>query len=138
MVGTSYNKESLLGNTRRPDVSFFRDGRIDITSRVARSLGIADGDVVDVIKYGQELYLYIRLRGTDVVGKHTAQCHLSKPNTGYSYYRAFSVKLCRSILSLMGNVTVARLAAGDRMELDGVAVVPLITRINLNNNDTGD
>ena len=35
---------SLLGNTRRPDISFYKNGRIDIASRVVRMLDIQEGD----------------------------------------------------------------------------------------------
>lgn len=128
--------ESLLGNTRCPDVSFFRNGRIDITSRVARSLGIKDGDVIDIARYDRELYLYVKWRRDDVVGKHTAQCHATKRYRRCTNLRAFSVKLCKTILEIVGAEDVAKLAAGDAIEMQGVGVaVPLITRINLHTNE---
>lgn len=124
--------ESLLGNTRRPDISFFCDGRIDITSRIARCLGLRDGDVVDIIKKEKEVYLYIKWRGSDVVGKHTAQCRATKPYTSCTNFRAFSVKLCSAILEICEAKDVARLAAGEKVTLEGIgSAVPLITRINL-------
>ena len=40
--------ESLLGNTRKHDLSFFRDGHIDITARVAKCINIEEGDIIDI------------------------------------------------------------------------------------------
>lgn len=128
--------ESLLGNTRRPDVSFYKDGRIDITSRVARSLNLCDGDVVDIAKSDRELYLYVKWRKADVVGKHTAQCRATKQHKSCTNFRLFSVKLCTTILDMCGAENTARLAAGSKVALEGIGdAVPLITRINLHNNE---
>ena len=130
---------SILGNTRKPDVAFFKNGRIDITSRVARALGISDGDVIDVAKAGREVYLYVKIKGRDAVGKHTAQCYSTKPNKRCSNYRAFSVRLCKAILDMSGGEHTARLAAGDITQIEGVgSAIPLITRINLFNDDKRD
>lgn len=124
--------ESLLGNTRRPDISFYADGRIDITSRVARSLGLCDGDVVDIVKHEKEVYLYVKWRGSDVIGKHEAQCRATKPHASCTNFRAFSVRLCKAILDICKAENVARLAAGDKVTLEGIgSAIPLITRINL-------
>lgn len=124
--------ESLLGNTRRPDVSFFSDGRIDINSRVALSLGLCNGDVVDIAKNEREVYLYVKWRGSDVIGKHTAQCRATKPHASCTNFRAFSVRLCTAILDICKAKDVARLAAGDKVTLEGIgSAIPLITRINL-------
>lgn len=139
MIDHYSDKESLLGNTRKPDVSFFKDGRIDITSRVARALDLADGDVIDVVRCGSEMYLYVRWRGQDVAGKHTAQCHLTKTRRTCHNFRAFSVKLCRAILEHCADANTARLAAGDKVDIEGIgAAIPLITRINLHSNDKRD
>lgn len=139
MIELSPDKESLLGNTRKPDVSFFKNGRIDITSRVARALDLADGDVVDVVRCGSEMYLYVRWRSEDIAGKHTAQCHLTKSGKDCHNFRAFSVKLCRAILRCCADVSVVRLAAGDKVVIEGIGTaIPLITRINLHNNDKRD
>lgn len=131
--------ESLLGNTRRPDVSFFKNGRIDITSNVAKMLDLSDGDVIDVVLCDKELYLYAKWRNADVVGSHTACCHKTKPNTECTNFRAFSVKLCASILDICGADEVVRLPAGEQVNIEGIGIaVPLVTRINLYKNDKRD
>lgn len=119
--------ESILGNSRRPDVTFYRDGRIDITSRVARMLQLTEGDVVDIGIHQDEYYLYVRTRGKDVVGKHSAQCFASKKNS--CNYRAYCRKICAAIL---GSSEIARVPAGDAVELPQIGIaVPLIIRLNL-------
>ena len=39
---------SILGNTRRADISFWTSGKIDIASRVVRALRMEPGDVIDI------------------------------------------------------------------------------------------
>lgn len=128
--------ESLLGNTRRPDVSFFKNGRIDITASVAKKLNLGNGDVIDIARCDRELYLYVKWRNHDVVGNHTARCKTTKSKERCANFRAFSVKLCASILEICNAENVVRLAAGDAIHVEGIgAAVPLVTRINLHNND---
>lgn len=122
--------ESLLGNTRRPDVSFYRDGRIDITSRVAKSLNLSAGDVIDVMKHGSEFYLYVRYRNFEILGKHEAQCHSTKRRS--NHFRAHSIRLCAAILQECKSDQAALLPAGQTIELPcaGTAIA-LITCNNL-------
>ncbi len=121
--------ESILGNTRRPDVTFYGSGRIDITSRVAKLLLLHDGDVIDVGKQGGEFYLYVRMRSAGVVGKHEGRIFASKRNT--RNFRAYSKRLCRAILDECG-AQEARLPVGATVELPATGIaVPLITRYNL-------
>lgn len=128
--------ESLLGNTRRPDVSFFKNGRIDITASIAKKLNLDNGDVIDIARCDRELYLYVKWRNCDVVGNHAARCKATKSNGRCANFRVFSVKLCASILEICGADKAARLAAGDAIHVEGLGVaVPLVTRINLHNND---
>lgn len=122
--------ESLLGNTRRPDVSFYRDGRIDITSRVAKSLDLSNGDVIDVIKHESEFYLYVRYRNFEILGKHEAQCHSTKRRS--NHFRAHSIRLCAAILRECRNDNAALLPIGQMVDLPSVgAAVALITCNNL-------
>ena len=124
--------ESLLGNTRRTDVSFFKNGRIDITSHVAKLLELSEGDVIDVIKSDRELYIYVKWRNADIVGRHTARCYKTKSNVACANFRAFSVKLCASILDICGTDNVVRLPVGEQVNIEGIGIaVPLVTRINL-------
>lgn len=122
---------SILDNTRRPDVSFYRGGRIDITARVAKILKLRKGDVIDVAYDGWEYMLYVRSRGTVTVGRHEAKCFpTNRGKLRANNFRAHSAKLCRAILNASMAADAARLPAGQPVmsrKLGGMAV-PLITR----------
>lgn len=131
--------ESLLGNTRKPDVSFFKDGHINITARVAKTLNIEEGDVIDILKDGKELYLYVKAKSKDVVGLHMNRCRSTRPEKGYRNFRTNCKRLCDAIFQLCGSSEVVQLAAGEGFEIENIGiVVPLITRINLYKDDKRD
>ena len=52
--------QSLLEKSRKADISFHRNGKIDITARVARLLSLRRGDVIDVGVDNTECFLYVR------------------------------------------------------------------------------
>lgn len=124
--------ESLLSNTRKPDLSFFQDGHINITARVAKSIGLEDGDVIDMLKDGKELYLYVKIKSKDVVGQHTGRCRSTHTNKSYRNFRTNCKRLCNAIFEMCDNDGVVQLAAGESFEIPNIGLaVPLITRINL-------
>lgn len=123
--------EKFLGErTRRPDITFYRNGRIDITASVAERLSLRAGDVIDIARGKEEYYLYVRLRRADgAVGRHEAQCYPSK--SGTRNFRAYSKKICSSILGISGGNT-ARIMAGGDIESDNLGkTVVLIPQFNL-------
>lgn len=128
---------SLLGNTRKADVSFYRNGRIDITARVVKALGIEKGDVIDVVTDCDEYLLYVVHKGKDVSGAHEAQCYPSNIRRTHNY-RCHSKRLCEAIMAavrtpLRRTEETVRLAAGEAYESKwlGKVVIPLITRMTL-------
>lgn len=122
---------SLLGNTRRPDISFYKNGRIDIASRVVRMLDIQEGDVIDIDQCNGEYLLYVRLKGSKLQGRHQAQCYPTKNNS--HNYRTYSKRLSDAMLSICGAEQIARLSIGEALNSDiHGKVIPIITRINLN------
>lgn len=123
--------ESILGNSRKPDISFFRDGHIDITSRVAKSLSLSEGDIIDILRSGKEFYIYVKTRNHDVVGQHAGRCRTTRPNS-HANFRTNCKKLTDAILAECNEAEVVRLAAGETMEIPNIGIViPLITRIKL-------
>lgn len=127
--------KSLLGSySRKPDVSFYKNGRIDITARVARAIGIADGDVLDVAYDGGEFYMFVRAKAGECVGRHEAQCWPTKK--GSHNYRAHSKRLCTAIMKLSNAQDVARLPTGERALIfdKTTPAVILIARNNLSDN----
>lgn len=128
---------SILGNTRRADISFHRNGRIDITATVAKTLKLSKGDIIDVDYRNGEYRLYVRLRECEAIGRHEAQCYPTKE--GSHNLRANSKRLCRAILAACNAVKEAKLLIGEVVEFPpfGLAI-SLITRNNLATNDTRD
>ena len=122
--------DSVLGQTtRRPDVTFYRSGRIDITAYVARTLDLHEGDVIDILVDHDdgEYMLFVRQRAADTPGRFEAQCcHTNKRGNNF---RCHSKRLCNVILKASNCESVARLPIGTALDLPiyGHAVM-LITR----------
>lgn len=136
------NVRSILGNTRRADISFYSSGKIDITSRIANALGMVDGDVIDIMTWKGEFYLYISIQAADICGRHETQCHPSK--RGSRHFRTWCRRLCSAILSECGvniagslpckETSCVSFAAGDALDVNGHKAVPIITRNIIHHN----
>lgn len=125
--------KSLLDETRLPDISFYSSGRIDITSRLAKVLGLQCGDAIDISMEGSELYLHKRISSKLMFGKHAATCrathkHVRTCNNLRVYYKPLADK----ILQLAGAAVCAKLPVGEPVCVCGVAAVPIIYKHNLN------
>lgn len=122
----------LLTNSRRPDVTFCPDGRIDITARIAKILQLQSGDVINIAAEYGEYLLYVSLRAGQCVGHHEAT--VSPTNHGKRHsnnFRAWSKFLCQSVsIAAHGRAGVrTRLIAGSPVSLAGYGTaLPLITR----------
>lgn len=89
---------SLLPNTRRPDVTFHPNGRIDITARIAKMLHLQRGDVIDVALSSGEYLLYVRLRNSQCTGRHEAAAMpTNKGKRENNNFRAYSSRLCKAV-----------------------------------------
>lgn len=116
----------LLEHTRRPDISFSRNGIIRITARVAHILSLHPGDAINIaICNGEYLLHTTHLAGN--IGRHQAQCHPTKKGSGN--YCANSVRLCRALLDAVGvKADKAAYTIGQAFERDNTTYVPIITR----------
>lgn len=122
---------SILRTTRKPDVTFYKSGRIDITARVAMLLRLAEGDIIDVATEKGEYFLYVKHRASEIVGKHEASVHpTNHGKTRANNYRAYSKTLTSAIYNVSRcEDENARIAAGDCVQIEGIgAALPLITR----------
>lgn len=119
----------LLNNTRRHDISFHADGRIDITARVARVLDLQDGDVIDIATDGEEYYLYVARKAGTLVGRHEAQCYKTNRRCKVSHnMRAYSIRLTSQVCTLCGTDN-ARLGCGTPVQHLALGMaVPIIIR----------
>lgn len=127
--------ESLLGNrTRRPDITFYRNGRIDITARITKILGLRAGDVIDIAYDSGEFYLYRLRKADDVVGRHEAQCcssHKGRLHPSRNL-RAYSKRICDAILKVARAEDMARVIAGEVCTFDRIGTA--VTIIPASNN----
>lgn len=89
--------QPITNFTRRPDISFYPNGRIDISARIARAINLKDGDVIDIAIHGTERYIYVRLRANNVNGRHISTVHVTK--RGSRNFRCYSRQLCQAMLS---------------------------------------
>ncbi len=119
----------LLENTRRPDITFCRNGRIYITARVSRILSLEPGDSIN-IAYDNGEYLLFAVRHPNCRGRHIAQCFATKK--GSHNLSANSVQLCHSIL-LFANVNTDRASfmVGKAFERNSTTYLPIIIKCPL-------
>lgn len=120
--------QSLLGNrSRRADITFYRNGRIDITSRIAKQIGLRDGDVIDIGFENGEFYLYCAAKADALVGRHEAQCHSTHKGRLHpsNNLRAHSKRITDAMLKVCKAGECARIWAGEFCELGrlGKAVI---------------
>lgn len=127
---------SIYKNTRKPDITFHRDGRIDITARVAKLLRLCPDDVIDVAEEDEEYLLYVRLRHDRAVGRYEAQCRpTNRGKFQANNFRAYSKQLCAAVFRAARydrSDKPLRLPAGTPLTFgtNGIAV-PIIIRHHL-------
>lgn len=121
--------QSILINSRKADIIFRRSGRINISARVAKSLGLACGDVIDIMEDHGEYYLYIK-HHAPVVGRHEGM--VMRSNKSGNHFIAHSVTLSRYILSKCELYNTARLCCGEAINLPNYGTaLPIITKLLL-------
>lgn len=114
----------LLTHTRRPDITFRRNGLIRITARIARLLQLQPGDSINIAIHNGEYLLYALHHP---IGRHDAACHPTQQ--GAHTYCAYSVRLCRTLLGTLHiRADSASFHAGKEIVIDNTTYIPLITR----------
>lgn len=116
----------LLEHSRRPDISFSRNGLIRITARVARMLSLRPGDTINIAVNDGE-YLLCATHLVNNIGRHEVRCYLAKK--GSANYCANSVRLCRSLFDSVGVLeNKVSYMVGEAFERGNTIYVPIITR----------
>lgn len=125
--------KSLLGNTRKNDITVYRNGRIDISAHVSLLLGLNKGDVIDLIDTGSEYFLYVKYHAP-TVGRHEAVCFPT--NACGRHFRTYSKRLCNALIKAFDcDNNKMGLVIGEPMALFHIDVaLPIINR----KNDTGN
>lgn len=127
----------LIPMPRRPDIKFHRDGRIEITARLAQQLELSPGDSINIsAEPDGELYIFVQARAAQTFGRRHAVCYPT--NRRSKNYRANSVSLCRKVLDLARTENrEAAFFTGYPIGIDRDQVIPIIYKnpiINNNNN----
>ena len=117
----------LLENTRRPDITFNRNGRIFISARVARLLSLSPGDALNIALHDNEYLLYVTHKP---FGRHEAQCYPTKQ--GSHNFCANSARLARALMDAC-NISTPRVAfmIGQQITIQETVYCPIITRYPL-------
>ncbi|MFR9542868.1 MAG: hypothetical protein SNH27_12530 [Rikenellaceae bacterium] len=116
--------QSILGNSRKADITFRANGRIDISAGVAKHLQLCRGDAIDVLVDRGEFYLYVKSRS--VRGRHNAR--VFPTNKRGNHFRSSSCKLCLAILKECGVTKRADLCVGEPVESHYGTLIPIITK----------
>jgi len=120
-----------LAKTRKPDVTFHINGRIDITALVAKQLSLSEGDIIDIAKRKGEFLLYRKHKSGEIMGRHEGRLCSTKACKSYcNNLRAYSKRLCDVIFEETGiEAEAVRLPAGLAEETEGLGMaLPMITR----------
>lgn len=121
---------SILGNTRRADITFHPRGNIDITARVSKLLGLAVGDVIDICIEAGEFYLYVKHRAESAAGRHEATLYpTSRKVKRCNNLRCHSRRLCKAMQEACNATGILRLPVGELVNLRGTEALPIITRL---------
>lgn len=121
---------NLLPHTRRPDITFLRNGRIRITARLARILSLHPGDSINIARCddgaGHIEYL-LHAFHTNGRGRHQAQCYPTKK--GSNNYCANSAHLCCTLLSALHiSADKASFMVGESFTRGNTIYVPIVTK----------
>ena len=92
----------VLAHSRKPDISFSDNGRIDICSRLTKMLGLEEGDVIgiaaDDTSLRRGIVVYVRYKSANVKGNHEARVIATKRTKGRpGNLRAYSRAICSYI-----------------------------------------
>lgn len=122
-------KSPVVETTRMGDITFHRNGRIDITAHVAQSLTLKPGDVVNIMEKDtccKEYYIYVARRKEQAMGRHACTCHRVKDKG--NYLRVFSKMLATFMLSICHAEDKVALRVGKMEKLEGIGpAMPIIT-----------
>jgi len=123
--------QRVVGNSRRADLTFRRNGQIDISAHVAKLLNLQNGDVVDVIQSYDETFLSVVQRSGDILGRHEGTCCQSNPHG--KHFRTYSKKICKYIFDLCGcdDQNLVALPIGEKRDILGVGTVLHIITKNI-------
>ncbi len=116
----------LIPQTRRPDITFIRDGRILLAAKLVRALAISPGDSINISRLNGEFLIHASPNSLSI-GRHEAMCRPTKKNS--NNFCANSTRLARAILDAAGiPANRAAFPVGEAFTLNNKTYIPIITR----------
>lgn len=117
--------QSILGNTRKADITFYASGRIDISALRRKTSPALTRRCFGTIMIDQdEFYLYVRLRSPN--GRHEAM--VFPTNKAGNHFRTSSSRLCTAILQECKTTDKVKLCVGEPTENEYGKLLPIITK----------
>ncbi len=120
--------KKIIQGSRHADVTFHRDGRIDLTAHVVKALDLHEGDVINIAELGErypEHFIFVARRAVDATGRHSGICRPVK--RGGNYQRVYSKCLTDYILHRCQASDSQALRVGAPTQLTGIGqALPLI------------
>lgn len=121
--------KSILPNSRRHDISFFPSGKIEISAHIAHKLSLRPGDVIDIVQEFGELYIYVKLRSGNYVGRHDGRVWATA--NGKGTFRTCSKALASAVLATAGVNGRLRCPCGMEIENNNTKYITIIYRCSL-------
>lgn len=124
---------TVLQQPRKHDISFYRDGRIDITAGIAKQLDLRRGDMIDIATGGWKCFLYVQKRANQIRGgRYEGIVKPTNKGKHTNNFRTYSKTLtdfifqeCESWQSVHGDVI--RLYSRKAVTTEYGISIPLIT-----------
>ncbi len=124
--------QNLLSHNRRPDLTFHKSGRIDISARVVGILNLRPGDVVSIARENDGFFLFIVARCDETAPHFSYSGRCFSANKASSSLRTQSRILCGEMLRASRRNKVAKLPVGDLVTTPVGMALPIITQNALN------
>ena len=118
---------NILSFTRRSDLTFCRSGRIYISARVVRILGLNSGDSINITCQDGEFLIFAVSALKNPAGANVAACRPSNKKGMHFYCNC--AKLAKAMLRI-ANVKTDRVSffVGYPTLLNGTKALPIITK----------
>lgn len=120
---------SILPNSRRHDIAFHTNGRIDISARIAHTLSLAPGDVIDIVEEKGEWYLCVKLRAGSYIGQHGGR--VWPTSRGKGSFRVWSKPIVKAVLNAAHTSSTLRCPCGSLITRDNKKYITIIYRHQL-------
>ena len=121
--------KSILLNSRKHDISFHANGKIDISAHIARKLSLAPGDVIDIVQTGGKWYLYVKLHAGTYAGRHTGAVWSTAHGKGT--FRTWSKTMTKAVLAAAGATGRLRCPCGSEFQYGSTKYITIIYRCSL-------